>query len=267
MPALQSVAGPATVERAGPARALLAAALGPVVTGYAGVAALLALVTATAPGATLSTGGVLRAAGPAWLAVHHVPVTITGHELGVLPLLPTIGVLALVARSAGNAARRLDWDTPRAAAKVVGAVGCAHGGFGALVAVLCRGWTVTATPVVAFFVAGTLAAVAATVGTARRCGLLAAVLSRADGAIETGLRAGRVSLVALCAVGAVVFAVGLFGSLPTVVRLFGSAAPGAGGGLGMFLLCLSYLPNVLVGALSFAAGPGFAIGSYALAQW
>lgn len=267
MPALQSVQAPGTVEQAGPVRVLLAAALGPVVTGYAGVVALLALVTAAAPGATLSTGGVLAAAGPAWLVVYHVAVTIAGHELGVLPLLPTIGVLALVAWAAGNAARRLDWDTPRAAAKVIGAVGCAHGGFGVLLAVLCRGWTVTATPVVAFFVAGSMAALAATVGTARRCGLLAAALSRADGATETGLRAGRVALVALCGVSAVVFAAGLLGSLPTVARLFGSAAPGAGAGLGMFLLCLAYLPNVLVGALSFAAGPGFAIGSYTLAQW
>ncbi|HEX5115176.1 MAG TPA: DUF6350 family protein [Pseudonocardiaceae bacterium] len=271
MPTLQSVPRPAAPGRAGradrPARVLLVAAVGSPVAGYAGIAAVLALVTATAPGATLSTGGVLRAAGPAWLAVHHVPVSIAGHELGVLPLLPTIGVLALVARSAGNAARRLEWDTPRGAAKVIGTVGAAHGVFGLLVALPCLGWTVTAPPVVAFFVAGLLAAFAAAVGTARQCGLLAAVLSRADGATEAGLRAGRLALVALAVVGALVFAIGLVGSLPTVVRLFGAAAPGAGGGLGMALLCLAYLPNVLIGALSFAAGPGFSVGSFALAQW
>ncbi|HEX3648964.1 MAG TPA: DUF6350 family protein, partial [Pseudonocardiaceae bacterium] len=185
----------------------------------------------------------------------------------VLPLLPTIGVLALVARSAGNAARRLDWDTPRAAARLIGAIGCTHGAFGVFVALVCLGWTVTATPVIAFFGAGTLAALAAAVGTARQCGLLAAVLSRTDVATEMGLRAGRIALVALCGVGAVGYTIGLIGSLPTVVRLFGAVAPGAGGGLGMFLLCLAYLPNVLIGALSFTAGPGFAVGSYALAQW
>jgi Family of unknown function (DUF6350) len=271
MPTLQSVPRPAASGRTGsadrPARVLLTAAIGPLVAGYAGIAALLALITATAPGATLSTGGVLRAAGPAWLAVHHVPVSIAGHELGVLPLLPTIGVLALVARSAGNAARRLAWDTPRGAAKVIGTVGGAHGLFGLLIALLCLGWTVTAAPVVAFFGAGILAAAAAAVGTARQCGLLAAVLSRADGATETGLRAGRLAVVALAGVGALVFAIGVVGSFPTVVRLFGAAAPGAGGGLGMALLCLAYLPNVLIGALSFAAGPGFSVGSFGLAQW
>ncbi|HKN96466.1 MAG TPA: DUF6350 family protein, partial [Pseudonocardiaceae bacterium] len=38
-------------------------------------------------------------------------------------------------------------------------------------------------------------------------------------------------------------------------------------GLGMCLLSLGFLPNVLIGTLSFAAGPGFAIGPVVLAQW
>src|ERR1700754_5084886 len=102
MPTLQSVRrtaalGPEPRQHAG--QALLLAAAGPVVTGYLGIAALLAPANATAPGATLSTGGVLRAAAPGWLAVYHVPVDIAGHELGMLPLLPTALVLALVARS------------------------------------------------------------------------------------------------------------------------------------------------------------------------
>jgi hypothetical protein len=271
MPTLQSAERGAAVGRSGPApragQTLLLAAVGPLVTGYVAVAAVLALVTATAPGATLSTGGVLRAAAPAWLVMYHVPVDVTGHELGMLPLLPTLLVLALVARSAGNAAGRLGWDTPRSAVRIIGAVGGAHAVFAVLLALLSLGAKVSAPPVIAFCCAGALAAVAATVGTAGPCGLLPAALSRADDVTETGLRAGRLAVVGLAAAGAVVFAVGLLGSWTTSARLFHAVAPGAGGGLGLFLLSLAYLPNVLIGATSFAVGPGFGIGTVTVSQW
>ncbi|HEY3751725.1 MAG TPA: DUF6350 family protein [Pseudonocardiaceae bacterium] len=254
-------------QRRGAGQVLLLASAGPLIAGYLGIAALLALVTATASGATLSTIGVLRAAGPGWLAVYHVPIDIVGHELGMLPLLPTALALALVGRSAGNAARRLEWDTPRRAARVISAVGAAHGVFGLVIALLCAGGTVSASPVAAFFGPGLLAAAAATVGTARQCWLVSAALARADDATETGLRAGGLAVFGLAAVGTVVLAVGLLASWSTAARLFHAAAPGFGPGLGMFLLSLAYLPNVLIGALSFTAGPGFAIGQVQLAQW
>jgi hypothetical protein len=270
MPTLQSAtrtAAPGPEPRLRTGHALLLAAVGPVLTGYLGIAAVLALATATAPGATLSTSGVLHAAGPAWLAVYHVPVVITGHELGMLPLLPTALVLALVARSAANAARRLDWYTPRCAVKVISAVAAAHAVFGTAVAVLCLHWTVSASPAVACCMPAALAALAATLGTARQCGLVDAVLDRTAPATETGLRAGLLAVIGLTAVGTLAFAVGLVMSWSSVTQLFHAAAPGAGAGLGMFLLCLAYLPNVVIGTLSFVAGPGFTLGGYALAQW
>lgn len=239
------------------------ACAGPLVTGFVGIAAMLALVMATAPGATVSTAGVLRAACVAWLAGYHVPVHVAGHELGMLPLLPSVFLLALVARVAGTTAARLDWTTPRAGALLVGVIGAAHGVFAVALAVLSGG----ASPVVAFFAAGVLASAAATVGTARQCGLDAAVLSRTDAAAETGLRAGVLAVATLAAVGAVVFAAGVLVSWSRVVALFSLSAPGFGAGLGMWLLSLAYLPNVIVGTTSFAAGPGFAIGHTVLAQW
>ena len=270
MPADQSVVYGAADQvgaGVGPARRVLAlAAVGPPVTGYLGIAAVLTLITATAPGGTFSPSGALLAAGPAWLAGYHVPVTLTGHELGVLPLLPTALLLLMVARTAGNAAYRLELTDPRSATRVIGPVAAAHAVFGTAVALLATG-PVTAPPVLAFFVTGALAAAAATLGVARPCGLLPAVLRRADHVTETGLRAGVLGAVGLAAVGAVVFAVGLIGSWSTSVALFRSIAPGLGSGLGMVLLCVGYLPNVLIGTLSFAAGPGFGIGAVTVAQW
>ena len=79
------------LSRATQARVLLAVALGPLITGYAVVAALLALITVTAENTQFSTLDVLLAAGPGWLAAHQVPIAINGHPLGLLPLLPAIG--------------------------------------------------------------------------------------------------------------------------------------------------------------------------------
>lgn len=266
MPTLQSAQHEATSGQPGatrPGQVLAMACAGPLVTGYVGIAAMLALVMAMAPGTTLSTAGVLRAACVAWLAGYHVPVHVAGHELGMLPLLPTVLLLALVGRSAGTAAARLDWTTPRAGALVAVLVGAAHGLFAVVLAVVSGG----ASPVVAFFAAGVLASAAATVGTARQCRLDAAVLSRADAAAETGVRAGILAVAALAAVGAVVFAAAMAVSWSRVDALFSVWAPGFGAGLGMCLLSLAYLPNVIIGTTSFAAGPGFAVGHTVLAQW
>src|SRR5205807_8850629 len=75
------------------ARILLFAAVGPLVAGYVVLAALLAFVVAIAPGGSISAGGILAATGPVWLAAVHVPLIIGGHPLGMLPLLPTVGVV------------------------------------------------------------------------------------------------------------------------------------------------------------------------------
>jgi hypothetical protein len=267
MPAHQSVAhGVADQVRPGPddsRRVLALAAVGPIVTGYVGIAALLGLSTVTAPGAAMSLAGVLTAAAPAWLAGYHVPVDLAGHELGVLPLLPTAVLLLLVARVAGNAARRLDLTEPRSAGTVIGPIAAAH----AIVATALALLSGTASPVLACCITGVLTAAAATLGVAGPCALLPAALRRADQATETGLRAGILAVLGLTAVGAVVFAVGLIASWSTSAQLFRLSAPGFGSGLGMLLLSVAYLPNALIATLSFAAGPGFGIGTVSVAQW
>ncbi|HYS34977.1 MAG TPA: DUF6350 family protein [Pseudonocardiaceae bacterium] len=268
MPAHQSVAHgvadqvrPAVDDRR---RVLVLAAVGPILTGYVGIAALLALITATAPGTAMSLPGVLATTGPAWLAGYHVPVAIAGHELGVLPLLPTAVLLLLVARVAGNAARRLDLAGPRAAVTVIGPIAAAHAIVAMAFALLSNG---TASPLLAFVITGVLAAAAATLGVAGPCALLPAALRRADDATVAGLRAGVLAVSGLAAVGAVVFAVGLIASWSTTAQLFRLSAPGFGSGLGMFLLSVAYLPNALIATLSFAAGPGFGMGAVSVAQW
>ena len=124
----------------------------------------------------------LAAALPGWLAAHQVPVAIFGLELGMLPLLPTIGVVAITAKAAAGAAERLDLYRPGQAGQVVGAIAVAHGGRGLVVAAaLSPATTVTADPLAALYYPALVAALAADHRCrCGRCGLLDAIAERAD---------------------------------------------------------------------------------------
>ncbi len=262
--AADATTGTATDEVAVPAltriRVLALAGLGSLVTGYAAVAALLALVTAIAPLARFSTAGVVAAALPAWLAAHQVPLAIGGLELGMLPLLPTAGVMVIAARAAAGAAERLGLSAPRQAGQVIGAIALAHGGCGMIIALTASGDRVSVDPLAALYYPALIAALAAIYGVLRRCGLLAALVARADPVALRGIRAGVVAVALLLAAGAALVAFALLTSVPTARNLFATFAPGFGNGLGMALLSLGFVPNAVIAATGFLAGPGFSMG-------
>jgi len=244
-----------------------AAVLGPLVTGYVAVAALFGLITAMASVADFSVTGVLRAAGPGWLAAYQVPVTIAGRPLGVLPLVATVGVVALVARAAATATERLGYREPGATVPLIGAVTAAHAVAGLVVAMFDTAGAVRVEPLSAFAVPAVIAGVAAAAGAASRSDITAAVREHLDPLALRGLRAGALGLAGLLAVGAAVHTVGLVLASGTIRDLFAANAPGFGSGAGMLLLSLGYLPNAVVGGLAFATGPGFSIGSYSISAF
>lgn len=242
-------------------RVLVLATLGPLLTGYLAIAALLALVTAIATNADFATTGVLDAALPAWLAAHQVPVQIFGLELGVLPLLPTIGVAAITAKAAAAAADRLNLYRPGQAAKLIAIIAAAHGIAGMIVAGLSSHGDVTSDPLAALYYPALVAALAAAAGVARRSGLLDAIVHRADEVAVAGLRAGALAVVLLLTAGGALLTFGLLTSIATARDLF---PMGAGNAIGMLLLSIGYVPNAMVAATGFLAGPGFSIGSVAM---
>ncbi|WP_326568200.1 DUF6350 family protein [Amycolatopsis rhabdoformis] len=248
----------AEVAPAARVRVLLTAAFGPLITEYAVVATLLAVVALTAERTAFSATGMLLTAGPGWLAAFQVQLGIAGHPLGVLPLLPTIGAVLLVARTASGAALRLGCATLRQAVPLICVIAAAHALFGLLIGLLSLGAPVRANPLLACVVPAVFAALAATGGAVRRCGLPAALVERLDPSAVRGLRAGALGLAALLAVGAIVFTAATVLSVSTVDDLF---EPSFGNSLGLLLLSVVYLPNAVVAALSFVSGPGFTIGS------
>jgi len=249
---------PAEVSALARFRAYTFLTLGPLVTGYVAIAGLLALVTGIASNATFTTAGVLRAALPSWLAAHQVPIEIFGLELGILPLLPTIGVAAITARTAARAAARLDLRRPGQATPVICTVAGAHSFAGVVFAGISSGAEVGADPLAALYYPALVSGLAATAGVARRCGLLAALTHRADSVAVAGLRAGALAVALLLTAGGAVLTFGLLTSIATARDLF---PMGVGNAVGMLLLSIGYLPNAIVAATSFVAGPGFSLGS------
>lgn len=241
-------------------RVLVAAAAGSVVVSYAAVAAVLALVSATATYADFSTSGVLSAAAPAWLAAHHVPLRFDAGQLGVLPLLPTALLMLLVGRTAAGTADRLGLYEPLQARGVVLSIAGSHAVVGGAIALVMGDGVVRATPAVAFFGCAAVSGLAATIGVARRCGLVEVVFDKLDPVALHGLRAGFMALFALVSVGALALAAGLAASWPRTSELFAGAGPSVGVGLGVFLLCLGYLPNAIIAGFSYVVGAGFSLG-------
>ncbi|NIJ14125.1 hypothetical protein FHU38_004469 [Saccharomonospora amisosensis] len=250
------------------ARALLTAALGPVVVGYLAVLLLLALTVAGADGPQFSLSGVLAASGPAWLAAYQVPLEIDGQPLGILPLGPTVAIGVLVARSARVAGRRIDATSRSRATVIVAAMVGAHLLATVPIVLLARGTGGLAVqPLAAVVMPALITACCATVGLSRGCGIAAALRTYLDPAALRGLRAGLLGLTALLTGGALAFTLATVLSAATASRLFAVNAPNVGSALGVLLLCLGYLPNAVVMAAGFTAGPGFSVGAMSMSPF
>ena len=257
--------------RSGRARVLFGAALGPIVTGYAAVASLLVVVATLASRSEFSAGGVLAAACPGWLAAYQVPLDIGGAPLGVLPMLPTLGVLLLVFRTAASATRRLDEVTGdrsgrlSSAVSVVGTVVGAHALFAALAFGVSAGLVAEGQFPAAIVTPTVLAGGAAALGAASAS--TAGWLERLDPVAVRGMRAGLIGFGVLFVVGTLVFVVATVAAWPTVGELVSAYSPESGSAVGMSLLSLGYVPNMSVLAASVLTGGGFSIGEVSVSAF
>lgn len=235
---------------------MLSVALAPSVASAAIVTALV-LVTLVAAGSDLTD--VSASAATTWLAAHQVPVTIAGSSLSVLPLLPTTLLVWATARSTATAAAA--GEDPRwvLSAALAGPVVLA-----ALALTLIR-FFADHLPLSGPPVAPTVIAVlgvhllGAVVGLAHQ----AVLRDQVRRTLPSWLWSGAVlvpRVLRWLLVGAtVVTAFCLVFSASTAVDLVRGGG-GVTGGLGLLVLSVGYLPNVVIGALSVAIGPGAVVG-------
>jgi Family of unknown function (DUF6350) len=263
-PELEPATSGAGVEGFDRLRLLLAGAMGTVLLSYALLVPAAAVVIFTAGGA-VSVDGAFAAAIPLWLAAHQIPLVLAGQPLSVLPLLPTAGVVAVIAVGAGWSARRLGGRPRHDAGPVLAAVTGAHAAVAVLgSALLPRAAEVAVAPWSAMVGAGLVSGVAAAAGVLWACGLpgdLVPPAARLPGWLRPALHATAVALAGLAFTGSTVLLIGLALQADAVALAYSRLAPGFGAGVGVTLLAIAYLPNAVLGALSWALGPGIVVGA------
>ncbi|QJY46549.1 DUF6350 family protein [Pseudonocardia broussonetiae] len=240
-------------------RVLMAGAMGTVIVSYALLVPAAAAVVLTG-GADVSLDSAFAAAIPLWLAAHLIPLALGGHPLSVLPLLPTLLVVGVVATGAGWAVRRLGGRWRTDAGTVLATFAGAHSAVAVLgSALLPRATEVAAAPWAALVSSGLVAGGAATLGVVRVCGRPGD--RRVPPWAGDALRTGAFALTGLVALGALALLGSLLLGAPAVGGAYADLAPDLGAGVGLTLLALAYLPNAVVGGVSWVLGPGFSVGS------
>ena len=239
---------------------LVRVAFGPSLVALA-VLAAITLVQLVVANSDLT--GTLGAVASMWLAVHLVPVSIAGQQLGVLPLAPVAAMVWATARSTAHITpARGSWFVLR------WIVASALGG-PMLVAALALAVVHDAASVITELqTPNALGAFAGVLGV-HGLGALIGVGSKAGPRVLGGLglpgwlldslRPALIGMCALLALSCAVVAGSLVVHWGTMHELFG-ITDSFFGQLSLALLSLLYLPNVVVGAAAVAVGSSAHIG-------
>ncbi|MGJ7905402.1 DUF6350 family protein [Actinopolyspora sp. H202] len=240
----------------------LLSAFSVILTCYLLVAVLLAFVVSTATDAEFAPAGVLFAAIPGWLAAFQVPLVITEAPLDALPLLPTLLCVLLVSRASRRVARRNRLRQPEQALPVVLVMSLSHAVLGMVLAIALAGTQVPvqARPWQAFCCCGLVAACAAILGLADRCGMLYQLWQYVPSDAWRAVRKGLLGTAAVIGTGAAVCGVAVLLALPRLYERSLELA-GLGDAAGTVLLALLYLPNAIMGCWAFVTGTGVSFGA------
>ncbi len=236
--------------------ALQGAALSLLVVALPAVAVFVATSADPANADVAWTRAVVVAAN-LWLLAHGVPAALGGAVVSVVPL----GLTALAVFTCYASARRSGHATRGAALAGVGAYTLLTV-LVALVAGADAGGVLRA--LLGGVVVGTLGLGA---GLLRRpeapswSRLVAPWRDRLPGGAAVGLRAGLLATAGLVGVAAVVTVVWVASGHATIAEVVAGLSLDAVGGVVLAVAELAFVPNLVVWALAWVAGPGFAVGA------
>ena len=229
-----------------------------------------------------------RLAGQAWLLIHGVPLLLDSAgagsaaqpESGTLSLIP-LGLALIPFLLAWRAGRRLARAsyTDQLWQALLGSW-LAYAGFGIATGFVCRTadvgislWAAAFIPLIPFGLGMVVGARREAGSWSRLIGVDAvAWLSRtsqhsrwAGSYLGSAIKAGSVALMASLAMSAALLAVDLFIHWNLVVAVYEGLDAGAMGGGVLTVVQLGFLPNLVVFALAWISGAGFALGAGSLA--
>ncbi|MQA02825.1 MAG: hypothetical protein GEV07_08930 [Streptosporangiales bacterium] len=219
--------------------------------------ALLAATGAARPGipAVVALGGDL------WLAAHQVPLLFPHGPVSLLPLGGTLVPLLLLFRAGNRLARDVRVRGLRSAALALAALVLPYAGAGLLVSLATLTQPEHGSVLWAPLAAGLLAVLAGGAGVLRGADLGL----RVAGLVPTGwwpVAVGVVGAMAtLVTVGALLVAAMLAVQVIKVHEITTSLHAGGLAGALLFVVGAAYVPNAVVFAIGYAAGPGFSLGA------
>ncbi|WP_329282130.1 cell division protein PerM [Streptomyces sp. NBC_00691] len=258
--------------RGGRSAALATACVRGGVAAGLGLGALAVLVTAgwiSSPYPDSGPGGALHLAAGLWLLAHGVDLvrtdTLSGlpAPLGIVPMLLTALPLWLVHRATRDTLDGAD-DGDRRPPSAGGAVAAVTGGYllvAAAVVVYGESGPLPAEPLSAGFWLPAVVVGAAGAGVWTAFGRPLPAQRQAAAA----LRATGLGLVTLCGGGAVVAAVSLAWHAGEAQTAYAGLTGEWSGRVAVLLLVLALLPNMAVWGAAYGLGPGFTLGTGALA--
>jgi hypothetical protein len=236
-------------------------AIGAATVGLVVITALVLVAWGADSGGQISAVTALRAACQAWLLAHHSPIGTDSGTIGLVPIglmaLP-IGLLARAGILLGRANAPIGLLE---AARLVLALAATYGLVAALLSFGTGSSVAQVGSLSAVLGAVVVAAVAAGVGVLHGAELTGPLLARLPGATPVVLRAAALAVAVLLCAGGLLVGAALAMHGGQTVALAHALGGGVVGGVMVCLLCVLYAPNAVVCGLSYAVGPGFAVGS------
>lgn len=228
-------------------------------TGLVACAAMAVIgwLAATIGGAS----GAVRAGALAWLAAHKAGVTVPGGQITVAPLGLTLVVAFCLYRGGRYAARISEADLTRDLVKAAVVLAVAYGAGAALTAVLASDDRFGASVLGSLLAAAVVALVFGGIGVLVESGAAEDILDATPEWLRDAIPAGTAIAAATVAAAGLLVAVSLVAHFGTATDLLESLDPGPVGGVVLFALCLVLVPNAVVYAVAFLAGPGFQLGT------
>ena len=237
------------------------AALWAVAVGLASllVIALIAWAADSRTGA--SAGEAVRAALQIWLVAQRVPLHVGVGSIALSPLLLTLALAFLVARSAAVLARGQEIDDALGVGRVALAVGLPYGVLTTFVAAAAHSSTVRPSPAAAL-VCGTVMGIAAAAwGAARGAGLVRASFDVLPEPLQVPVAAGAAAFAVLLLGATFLLVTDLVVHLGEAMRAADVLGGGAVAAIALIALTIALIPNASLCALGYLSGPGFAVGA------
>ena len=196
-----------------------------------------------------------------WLYAQHVPITIGGLHLSVVPLGLMLVPAALCYAGGRQVCRVV---SPRSLGDAIRAVipyALVYAVLAAIAAGVVRSDDVQPAPRAAFFAGLVFAVVAGGLGVLRGSGHLGEAVARVPAGTRDVVAAATSGLATVFLVSAVLTALALAIGFPDAVQMYRALDGGWAGGLVLLLLSVSFVPNLVVWTASFTTGVGFLVGA------